>query len=160
LGTLCAYIGHMDDTDRKILRRLQANPLLTMVELAEQVGLSHTPCWRRVKRLEAEGIIAGRALLLDPKKLGFPISVYAELTIKSHNAATIEAFEEEVSRHPEIVECFSMSGDSDFLMRIVVRSVEDYEAFLKRVLLQLPGVGAVNSRFALKPVKLTQDLPL
>lgn len=150
----------MDEIDRKILRRLQSDPLLTMSQLADAVGLSHTPCWRRVKRLEAEGIITGRALLLDSTKLGLPVSVYAELTIKTHDEQTIAAFEREVCDHPEIVECFSISGDCDFLMRVVVRSVEHYETFLRRVLLHLPGVGSVNSRFALKSIKLTQNLPI
>lgn len=150
----------MDAIDVKILRELQRNTALSMPELAEKVGLSHTPCWRRVKRMESEGIITGKALLLNPEKLGFPISVYAEIVIASHDEETLQSFEDEICRHAEIVECFSMSGDSDFLMRIVVKNVSHYEAFLKRVLLHLPGVGSVNSRFALKPIKLTHDLPL
>lgn len=150
----------LDEFDRKILRALQGDPDLTMTDLAQQVGLSHTPCWRRVKRLEAEGVILGRALLLDPEKVGYPISVYAEIRIGSHDAATLEAFERKVRDVPQIVECFSMSGQSDYLMRVVAASVGDYERFLKSTILQLPGVASVNSSFALKMIKLASGLPI
>lgn len=150
----------MDDTDLKILRLLQAKPATTMTELADQVGLSQTPCWRRVKQLEASGVIARRALLLDAHKLGFSVDVFAHLRIGHHDEDNLEAFEEAVREHPEILECFSMSGESDYLMRIVVRSIEHYERFLKKVLLHLPGVASVNSSFALKQVKITTDLPV
>ena len=150
----------MDDTDRKILRLMQARPDITMSDLAAEVGLSQTPCWRRVKQLEASGVIARRAVLLDARKLGFSVDVFAHLRIGRHDEESLEAFEESVRGHAEIVECFSMSGDSDYLMRIVARSIEDYERFLKKVLLHLPGVTSVNSSFALKPVKVTTDLPV
>lgn len=150
----------LDEFDRKILRALQSEPDLTMADLARHVGLSHTPCWRRVKRLEAEGVIVGRALLLDPEKVGYPISVYAEIRIGSHDAATLDAFERTVRDVPQIVECFSMSGKSDYLMRVVAASVGDYERFLKSTILPLPGVASVNSSFALKMVKLASGPPI
>ncbi|GAA0294847.1 Lrp/AsnC family transcriptional regulator [Sphingomonas oligophenolica] len=150
----------MDDTDLKILRLLQAKPATTMTELADQVGLSQTPCWRRVKQLEASGVIVRRALLLDAHKLGFSVDVFAHLRIGRHDEDNLEAFEEAVRVHPEILECFSMSGESDYLMRIVVRSIEHYERFLKKVLLHLPGVASVNSSFALKQVKVTTNVPV
>jgi len=150
----------MDDTDLKILRLVQAQPSLTTTELADHVGLSQTPCWRRVKQLEASGVIARRAVLLDARKLGFSVDVFAQIRIGLHDEANLEAFEGAVRGHPEIVECFSMSGESDYLMRIVARSIEDYERFLKKVLLHLPGVTSVNSSFALKPVKVTTDVPV
>lgn len=150
----------MDSIDRKILRELQREPQLAMVELAERVGLSHTPCWRRVRKLESEGVIQGRALLLDPDKLGYPISVYAELTLKSHDEATLERFEAMVHEHPQIVECFAMSGQSDYIMRILARSVSDYEKFARTTLLRFPGVGSINSSFALKTVKIAPGIPI
>lgn len=150
----------MDDTDLKILRLLQAKPATTMTELGDQVGLSQTPCWRRVKQLEASGVIVRRALLLDAHKLGFSVDVFAHLRIGRHDEDNLEAFEEAVREHPEILECFSMSGESDYLMRIVVRSIEHYERFLKKVLLHLPGVASVNSSFALKQVKVTTNVPV
>lgn len=150
----------MDETDLKILRLIQSQPTLTTTELADHVGLSQTPCWRRVKQLEASGVIARRAVLLDARKLGFSVDVFAQIRIGLHDEANLETFEEAVRGHPEIVECFSMSGESDYLMRIVARSIEDYERFLKKVLLHLPGVTSVNSSFALKPVKVTTDVPV
>lgn len=150
----------MDQVDRKILRALQAEPSLSVVDLAARVGLSHTPCWRRLRRMEEEGIVAGRAVLLNARALGYPINVFAHLKIRQHDEATLEAFEVAVCDYPEIVECFSMSGDSDYVMRILARSIDDYEAFLKKVLLHLPGVGSINSSFALKSVKLSTAVPV
>lgn len=146
--------------DRRILRVLQAEPELPMTELAQRVGLSHTPCWRRIKKMEAEGTIQRRALILDPRLVGFGVNVFAHLRFARQDEATLEAFETQVGSHPQIVECFSMSGDSDYLLRVVAQSIEDYEQFLKKVILHLPGVSTVNSSFALKTVKLTTDLPL
>ena len=150
----------MDDFDRKLLRVHQAEPELSVHELAERVGLSHTPCWRRLKKLEADGVIKGRAVILDPAALGLSITVFAHIKVKQHDEDTLEVFERSARARPEIVECFSMSGDSDFLLRIVTGSVSDYEQFLTRTLLHLPGVGSVNSSFALKCVKFTTMLPI
>ena len=144
--------------DRKILRVLQAQPDMPMTGLAEQVGLSHTPCWRRIKKMEADGTIRKRALILDPKQVGFGVNVFAHLHLARQDEATLEAFETQVGAHPQIVECFSMSGDSDYVLRVVAQSIEDYEQFLKKVVLHLPGVSTVNSSFSLKTVKLTTDL--
>jgi Lrp/AsnC family transcriptional regulator len=150
----------MDDTDRRILRVFQANPELPVAEIAERAGLSHTPCWRRLKKMEADGVIAGRAVLLDAKLLGLSVSVFAALRLKQHDEETLEALEAAVCDHPQIVECFSMSGESDYTIRVVAGSIEDYERFLKKVLLHLPGVASVNSSFALKCVKMTTVLPV
>ncbi len=150
----------IDDADRRILRALQDEPTLPITALAERVGLSHTPCWRRLKRLERDGVIVARALLLDARQLGFQVNVFANLKLKQHDEATLEAFEQEVSEHPQIVECFSMSGSSDYILRVVVQGIDEYEAFLKKVLLHLPGVSSIESSFALKSVKLTTRLPI
>lgn len=150
----------MDKIDRKILASLQANPQWSVAELASDVGLSHTPCWRRLKKLEENGVIRERAVILDPLLLDLTVNVFAELRLKQHDEETLEALEAQARDHPEIVECFSMSGQGDYLMRVVVRSVGDYEVFLKKVLLHLPGVGSINSSFALNCIKLTTRLPL
>jgi len=110
--------------------------------------------------MEDDGIIRGRELLLDAKALGLTVSVFAEIRLKQHDEDTLEALEAAARGRPEILECFSMSGDADYLLRILVRSVDDYETFLKTVLLHMPGVASVNSRFALKTVKLTGQLPI
>lgn len=150
----------LDEVDRRILRAWQANPAAPVTELAAQVGLSHTPCWRRMRKLEEAGVIRGRALLLEPDKVDLGVNVFAHLRLKLHDEKTVEGLEEAARTCPEIVECFSMSGESDFLLRVVVRSIGDYERFLKKTLLHFPGVASVNSSFALKCVKLTTDLPV
>jgi len=150
----------LDDFDRKILRTLQENADYSMADLGEKVGLSHTPCWRRIKRLEAEGIIKGKVTLLDPKKLDLSVTVYAYLIIKSHAEDSLNAFETAVQNVPEVVECYSTSGDKDYVLKVVVDNVEHYEKLLKRSLVHLPNVASVNSTFALKQVKYTTELPL
>ena len=150
----------MDRIDRRILATLQASPELSTGELADIVGLSNTPCWRRVKKLEADGVIAGRALLLNPKALDLTVNVFVEIRLKQHDEATLVALEAALTNQPEIVECYSVSGECDYILRVVMHSIDQYETFLKKILLHLPGVAAVNSRFALRCVKLTTALPI
>jgi Lrp/AsnC family transcriptional regulator len=150
----------MDELDCKILRLIQSEPDLPIQALAQRVGLSHTPCWRRLKKLEADGVIVGRPCLLDQDAVGLPITVFAHVKLKQHDEATLESLEQAVADCPEIVECFSISGTSDYVCRIVVESIARYEQFLKKTLLHLPGVSEVNSEFALKRVKLTTQLPI
>lgn len=150
----------LDAHDLKILRLLQENAELSMAELGDRVGLSHTPCWRRVKRLEEEGVIRRRVTLLSPKALDLTVSVHAYITIKSHDEESLTAFETAVHEVKEIVECYSITGDKDYLLRMVVKSVDDYEQLLKSSLVHLPNVASVNSVFALKQVKYTTALPI
>jgi Lrp/AsnC family transcriptional regulator len=150
----------MDDIDRKILRVLQEDASISIVDLAQKVGLSHTPCWRRVKQMEEAGIIRGRAVLLDQQLLGLPINVLANVKLKAHDEETLEAFEKAAAQQPAIVDCFIMGGDSDYALRIVVGSIDEYERLLKKTLLHFPGVAAMNSHFALKCVKNTTKLPI
>ncbi len=150
----------MDRLDLKILDALQHDASISVADLADRVGLSNTPCWRRLKRLESSGAIRERAAILDPKMVGLGVAVFAEVRLRQHDEETLEAFERSVCEQAGIVECFSMSGERDFLLRIVVQDVDHYEVFLKKVLLHLPGVASVNSSFALKTVKLTTRLPL
>ncbi len=153
--------GHqLDDFDLKILKALQENADYSMNELGNLVGLSHTPCWRRIKRLESEGFIRGKVTILDPKKLNLGVSVHAYLTIKNHDEASLNAFESAVQDVKEVVECYSTTGEKDYLLRVVVENVDDYERLLKQCLVHLPNVASVNSTFALKQVKYTTALPL
>lgn len=149
----------MDDVDRKILRILQDDATIPIVDLAQKVGLSHTPCWRRVKQMEEAGIIR-RAVVLDRELLGLPINVLANVKLKAHDEETLEAFEKAAAQQPAIVDCFIMGGDSDYALRIVVGSIEEYERLLKKTLLHFPGVAAMSSHFALKCVKNTTKLPI
>lgn len=150
----------MDEMDRKILRVLQDSPEISVTDLAQKVGLSHTPCWRRIKQMEESGVIRERAVILDPTIMGLSISVFANIRLKAHDEATLEAFEQTAQGRPEIVDCFSMSGESDYIVRVIVGSIDQYEKFLKKVLLHFPGVASVNSHFSLKCVKKTTKLPI
>lgn len=150
----------MDNMDRRILDAIQSYPDLAITDLAQRVGLSHTPCWRRLKRLEKEGVIQGRIAVLDPQKLDLGITVLAHIRLRHHDEATLEKFEQQARDRPEIVECFSMSGESDYSLRIVVGSIDDYERLLKKVLLHLSGLDSIKSNFALKCIKLTTKLPI
>jgi Lrp/AsnC family transcriptional regulator len=150
----------LDDIDRRLLTVMQREPELSVQALADRINLSHTPCWRRLKRLESAGVIRGRAVILNADALGLPITVFAEIKLKQHDEDTLERLEQAAQGCPEILECFSMSGDRDYIFRIVARSVDDYERFLKKVLLHLPGVASVNSSFALKCLKSTTQLPI
>ena len=150
----------MDKIDLKILNALQQDPGINTADLAERVGLSHTPCWRRLKKLEQTGAIRERAVILDAGLLGLSVTVFAEIRLRQHHEDMLEAFEQAVRARPEIVDCYSMSGEHDYQLRVLVRDVAHYEKFLKKVLLYLPGVAAVNSSFALKAVKITTKIPL
>lgn len=150
----------LDEFDRKILRALQKDAELSMADLGEIVGLSHTPCWRRVKRLEAEGIIKRKVALLDPKKVKLGVTVYAYIIMKTHDEISLNDFEAAVQKTENIVECYSTSGEKDYILRIVVDSIEQYERLLKRNLVHLPNVASINSTFALKSVKYTTQLPI
>jgi Lrp/AsnC family transcriptional regulator len=150
----------MDELDLRILRLLQELPGISAAELAQKVGLSHTPCWRRVKQLEASGAILERAVILNPRVMGLDITVFANVRLKVHDEETLVALEQAAHDRGEIVDCFSMSGESDYILRIVVPSIESYEQFLKKVLLHFPGVASVSSHFALKCVKKTTKLPI
>ncbi len=151
---------NLDEIDRRILRALQQQGDISMVDLGERVGLSHTPCWRRVKRLEDSGVIRRRVALLDPHLLELSVSVFAAISIKKHDEASLARFEKAVQAIDAIVECHTVSGDRDFLLRVVVGTVADYELLLKRKLTQLPGVESVSSTFALKQAKYTTQLPI
>ena len=149
----------LDDIDLKILRELQADARIRVVDLAEKVGLSATPCQRRIKILEDEGVIRRYATLLNAEKLGYPVNVFIYVQLERKTEAHFEAFETEIRKHPEVMECHVVTGQHDYLLRVIARSIEDYERFLKTRLLHLPGVGSVSSNVALKKVKLTTDVP-
>ncbi|WP_053982174.1 Lrp/AsnC family transcriptional regulator [Marinagarivorans algicola] len=150
----------LDKFDKLILQALQEDADYSMNDIGARVGLSHTPCWRRVKKLEQSGFINKRITLLNAKALDLNVSVHAYLTIKSHNERALTTFEKAVQAIPEIVECYSTTGDKDYLLRVVVESVEAYETLLKKTLVHLPNVASINSTFALKQVKYTTELPI
>ena len=150
----------LDAIDRRILTQLQANALLSNAELAERVGSSAASCWRRVRSLEAAGVLGPAVRLLDPEALGLGVNVLCNVRMRSHTRDARAAFEALVRERSEILECYSMSGEWDYLLRIVVADVADHERFLMRVLLDHPSVGVASSHFALSQTKYTTALPV
>ena len=150
----------LDTFDLHILRELQADSELSMQVLGERVGLSHTPCWRRIKHLEAKGIIRHRVTLLDAEQLNLSVNVFVHVTLKSQDEDALNSFEDAVQNVDEIVECYTVSGDKDFLLRVIVEDVSAYERLLKSTLVHLPSVGNMSSTFALRQVKYTTELPI
>jgi Lrp/AsnC family transcriptional regulator len=150
----------LDAIDRRILEQLQADALLSNADLAERVGSSAASCWRRVRNLEATGVLGKAVRLLDPEAIGRSVNVLCNVRVRGHAREVRSAFEEFVRERPEIIECYSMSGEWDYLLRIVVSDVADYERFLMRVLLEHPSVGGASSHFALSQTKYTTALPV
>lgn len=150
----------LDAIDRKLLTELQRDASQSQAELAERVGASSASCWRRIRALEASGVLAGHVRLVDPRKVGRGIHVLCHIRIKSHAAESVAAFEAFVGEHPEIVECYSMSGDWDYLLRILATDVDDYNRFLMRTLLRHPQVANGSSHFALAQIKYTTAVPV
>ena len=153
-------IGELDDRDRAILRALMANGRLTNVELAEKVHLSPSACLRRVKLLEDSGLIQGYVMLLDPVAAGLAGAAYVSVTLEQQGRATLDRFEHDVRRHPEIIECYLLAGASDYLLRVAFRDARDFERIHTDILTQLPGVSRVQSTLALRTVKKTTALPI
>lgn len=150
----------LDDFDRAILRELQQDAALTNVELAERIGLSSSPCWRRIQRLETLGVIVRRVALVDPEAVGQSTFVFATVKLEKHSEDALRQFEKEIVGLPQILECYSVSGDVDYLLRIVTSDVRSYETFLRKHLLNLPMVAEVQSRIVITQVKHTTALPL
>ena len=145
--------------DRAILRELQQDSRLTMQELAEEVGMSSSACWRRIRALEADGIIDRFAVIVNPRKAGFTLSSMTLVSLARHEQKNVDNFVKEVQRHPEILECFATSGEADYHLRVVVEDMEAYNRFLDDFILKLPGVLQVRSNIILKEIKLDTALP-
>ena len=151
----------LDRTDRKILEAMQANARISNLELAEAIGLSPTPCSRRVKRLEESGIIRAHVTLLNQSMLGLKLTAYIGITMDRHTPDRFEAFEAEVTGYPEVMECSVVTGQSsDYLLKVVVPDMEYYEQFLLGKLTRIAGVTGVHSSFELRRVLLKTLLPL
>ena len=149
----------MDDIDRKILTLLQIDSSLSVSDVAEQVGLSTTPCWRRIHLLEEQGVIERRVALVNPDKVNLGITVFVRLRTAEHNPAWLEKFARGVDAIPEIVEIYRMSGDVDYLLRVVVPDIAGYDAVYKR-LIEVADFADVSSNFAMERIKYTTALPL
>jgi len=155
-----AALPELDSTDRAILRLIQRDAALSLAAIAAEVGLTPTPCWKRIRRMEAAGIIAGRVTLLDPARVGLSLSVFVALEIGDHSAAWIEGFARTVAAMPEVLECWRMGGDVDYLLRVAVADMAAYDAFYRRLTAEVPGLRNVTSRFAMERVKAITALPV
>ena len=151
---------NLDEIDLQILRILQSEPDINISDIGAKVGLSHTPCWRRIKKMEESGIIAGKICLIDPEKTGLDVSIFVFVRLAIHSAEVLTEFEEATLRVPQIMQCYTMSGEFDYLLRVVVPSVREYEKAVKGTLLTLPHVDMMNSHFALNEIKNTTSLPI
>jgi Lrp/AsnC family leucine-responsive transcriptional regulator len=150
----------MDPLDLRILERLQHDARISNVELAKAVNLSPSPCLARVRTLEAAGYIDRYVTLLDAKRLGLTVSVLVQVTLEKQIEPALETFEKAVRERPEVMECYLMTGDADYLLRVVVPDVPAFERFILEFLSRVPGVGNIKSSFALKQVKYQTALPL
>ena len=150
----------IDPIDRQILAALQEDAGLSGAQIAAMVGLSVSPCWRRIQRLETLGAIRRRVALLDPHALGLDVVVFASVKLSAHGRQSLPRFEAAVREFPEVMECYTVSGGVDFLLRVVTEDIHRYEEFLRDRLLQLPEVAEVHSRIAITQVKYTTALPL
>ena len=150
----------LDSYSLRILEALQTNAHLTVQQLSDRVGLSTTPCWKRIKSMEAAGVIRGYAALVDPEKVGLGLRVVVEANLGQHSEDLVRRFEAAVAACPQIVQCFSTTGQSDYLMTILIGDIKRYEQFLHETLFKLPGITHVRSSIVLKEVKSEMRLPL
>lgn len=150
----------IDPIDVRILARMQENARMTNVELAKAVHLSPSPCLARVKRLEQSGLIRRYVTLLDPVAMGLTVSVFIQVGLERQIESALDTFEREIASRPEVMECYLMTGDSDYLLRVLVPDVQALERFIVDFLSRIPGVGNIKSSFALKQVKYKTALPL
>lgn len=150
----------LDAIDRRILRVLQNDGRIPNTELAEKVGLSPSPCLRRVKILEEAGFIDRYVALLNPTKVNVGFTVFARIWLKSQDAETVDHFIEEVNRLPQIVECHLMAGDCDFILRVVAENLDEYRRFQANHLTRIKGVQSVKTEIPMQKVKLTSELPI
>ena len=149
----------LDAVDRKILAVVQDNASLSVAEIGERVGLSSTPCWKRIQRLEAEGIILRRVALVDQNKIGLGITVFVSIESGDHSESWLKTFAEAVSAMPEVMEFYRMAGDVDYMLRVVVADMQSYDVFYKK-LISTVALKNVTSRFAMEKIKAVTALPV
>ena len=160
MGTTMKTDRDLDNIDAKILHLIQSDASLSVSEISDKVGLSSSPCWRRIKRMEEMGVIRGRVTLLDRKTLGLDFEVFVAVKLALPNRENMEKFEQSVARMPEVVQCAVVTGAVDFMLRIVTTDMHAYEAFLREVLLSIDLVSDVQSRIVMRQSKDTTAVPL
>lgn len=150
----------LDRTDRQLLRALQGDARLTTAQLAEQVALSASPCWRRIKALEATGAVRGYHARLDPAALGWGVTAFVHVMLENHRRDLGERFEQAVGSIDRVIACHNVSGEYDYLLQVVARDLQDFGEFARDALRSLPGVKEINSSLSLREVKSGPDLPV
>ena len=150
----------LSSLDRKILRLLQHDADLSAAEIAEKVELSQSPCWRRIHRMQEEGLIERKVALLNPQRLGLSMTVFVNVKLSAHGRNNLDEFEQAIVGYPEVLECYSMAGSSDYLLKVMAKDIVAYERFLRDHLLQRPHVQEAHSNIAMSEVKRTTELPL
>ena len=149
----------MDAIDRKILAVLQEDASLSVAEIGTRVGLSSTPCWKRIQRLEADGVIQKRVAIIDQNKLGLGVTVFVSVETDDHSDEWLRRFAQLVGAMPEVLEFYRMAGDVDYMLRVVVQDISGYDVFYKRLIAAVP-LKNVTSRFAMEKIKSTTALPI
>jgi Lrp/AsnC family transcriptional regulator len=149
----------MDAIDRKILAVVQEDASLSVAEIGQRVGLSSTPCWKRLQRLEADGVIMRRVALIDPEKIGLGITVFVSIETGDHSQDWLKQFAEVVGAMPEVMEFYRMAGDVDYMLRVVVHDMQSYDGFYKKLIATVP-LKNVTSRFAMERIKSSTALPI
>nr|WP_047168492.1 Lrp/AsnC family transcriptional regulator [Sphingomonas sp. Y57] len=152
--------AELDAFDRKILALLQGNADQSTAEISEAVGLSPSPCWRRIQRLREEGYIKAQVALVDRRKIGLNTQVFAQVKLNAHGRSHLEEFSDAIRGFPEVLDCYVTMGPTDFLLRIVAADIDAYERFFFDKLSRVPGVQEINSIVALSEIKSTTELPL
>ena len=150
----------MDLKDRQIIRELQKDGRITNQELAERVHLSPSPCLRRLRQLEESGVITGYTALVDQKAYGLPITVFLRIRLDRHGESVIKIFEQAIGRIDEVLDCFLLAGGDDYLLRVIVGSLEAYEAFMRGKIHAIPGIASIDTSFAYGVVKQTRVFPV
>jgi Lrp/AsnC family transcriptional regulator len=150
----------LDRTDLRILSALQKDASLSTAEIAQRVGLSQSPCWRRISLLESQGVIRKRVALLSRDRVGLDVLVFTHVKLASHGWQSLPKFKQKVVSFPEVVQCFMVIGDFDFILLVATRTINDYNEFIQKRLSQVPGVQAIESRIVLEEAKNTTELPL
>jgi Lrp/AsnC family transcriptional regulator len=149
----------MDVTDRQIIRLLQEDASLSVAEIGKRVGLSSTPCWKRIQRLEEEGVITRRVAVVDPDKVGLGVTVFVSIETGDHSGEWLTHFAATIRAMPEVMEFYRMAGDVDYMLRVVTTDIQSYDAFYKR-LIAVAQLKNVTSRFAMERIKSTTVLPV
>ncbi len=150
----------LDQTDRKILNLLQTNPGINATAIGERIGLSQSACWRRIQRMREDGVIHDHPVILDREKVGLTTMVFAHVKLTSHGRSNLSSFADAVQKYPEVMDCYVVLGNVDFLLRIVAEDIKAYERFFFDKLSQLPGIQEVTSSIVLSDIKHSTILPI